>query len=287
ATAHSKRKRDGSRRRYYVFNAFGVARQKLLLNALLPFARSHPSQFLSNGGRSAACKALLAFASDPEFQNGFFVKADIHAYFDAISHEYLEEVLPAPRAIIRTILLLHGWRFTGGAMGQRGIPQGSSVSSLVGEIVMADVLASAADQLPARLITYADDIGGLVPVEEDAVSLSEILKHAFRTHGAGPFSVEPIVRSLTHTSRFLGYEFRRNADGTFEVNAPPGKSDAKHIELTNEFAEARTGQQLTAVCRNLQAFHAAYPLAQDVQEMTREVIGFMRAELEQRFGRNS
>jgi hypothetical protein len=149
------------------------------------------------------------------------------------------------------------------------------------------VLASAADQLPTRLITYSDDIGGLVPVEEDAISLSEILKHAFRTHGAGPFSVEPTIRPLTHTSRFLGYEFRRNSDGAFEANAPPGKSDTKQIELMNEFAEARTEQQLTAVCRSLQAFHAAYPLAGDVQEMTREVIGFMRAELEHRFGRNN
>lgn len=234
--------------------------------------------------RSAKSQALLIFASDPELQNGFFVKADIHAYFDAISHEYLVEVLPAPKAIIRKIVLLYGWRL---AMGRRGIPQGSSVSSLIGEMVMADVLASAADQLPTRLITYADDIGGLVPAEEDAISLLEILMHAFRTHGAGPFSVQPTVRSLAHTSRFLGYEFRRNSDGTFEVNAPPGKSDAKQIEFMNEFAEARTEPQLTVVCRNLQAFRAAYPLAEDVQEMTREAIDFMRAELEHRFGRNN
>lgn len=284
ATARSKWKRDGSRRRYFVFNVFGIARQKLLLNALSPFARSHPSQFLCRGGRSAACKTLLVFASDPALQNGFFVKADVDAYFDSISHEYLEEMLPAPKAVIRKTILLDGWRFIGSAMGQRGIPQGSSVSSLVGEMVMSDVLASAADQLPTRLITYADDIGGLVPVEEDAISLSDVLKHAFRTHGAGPFSVEPTVRPLTHTSRFLGYEFSRSSDGTFEVNAPPGKSDAEQIKLMNEFADARTEQDLTAICKSLQSFHAAYPLARDVQEMTRETIGFIRAELEHRFG---
>jgi hypothetical protein len=281
ACRRSRRKADGSRRTYFTFNTFGIARQKQLTNAIKPFASFHPSQVMLRGGRSAACESLLNSANDPRFRKGYFVKADVRSYYDAISHEFLEEVIPAPKAIIRSTLLLHGWNIIGVAMDQRGIPQGSAASSLVGEMVMAKVLGSIADQLPATLVTYSDDLAGLVPAETDAVSLAECLTHAFRTHGAGPFSLRVEIKPTQGAFRFLGYEFERTLE-KFEMNAPPGLADARHIEFLNAFADAWTVHDWLAVCQRLQSFYAAYRSAVDVRHITADILGFVREELRRR-----
>lgn len=280
----SKRKRGNARRTYYVFNVFGITKQKLFVNAIKPFVGFHPSQFMMIGGRPAACENLLRYANEPSLESQYFVKADVSQYYDTISHRYLEETLPAPKAIIRNTLLLHGWG-GGVAMDQRGIPQGSAASSLIGEMVIADVLASAADVLPASLITYADDIGGLVPLRADAVALAECLTHAFEMHGAGPFRLRSEVAAAEGTFRFLGYEFSAPSDGqTLIANAPVGVADAMGIQLMNEFCDAVSANQLLQACRRLQGFMAAYRLAEDVREISAQVVELMGRELTRRTG---
>src|SRR5258708_32051762 len=76
-----KQKPKGGYREFYEFNAFGIAKQKLFVNAIEPFASFHPSQFsLPRRGRTAACGNLLNTTNRPLLRNTPFLQFDLNDF---------------------------------------------------------------------------------------------------------------------------------------------------------------------------------------------------------------
>ena len=104
---------------------------------------------------------------------------DVRDFYSQIDHGWLEEALPLPLGLVRSHVHTGGMTIVplrknvrarlGGAFEQlsrRGIPQGSALSPLVGEFVVAEVLRGLSDRFGAPLLhavhhdfhTYSDNI---------------------------------------------------------------------------------------------------------------------------------
>ena len=85
--------------------------------------------------------------------------------------------------------------------------QGSALSQLVAEMVMADVLRGIAVPPGVRLVTYADNIGIVMPGSCKAV-IEELFRGAFERHSAGPFQLTfTDAIPVTQGFDFLGLSF--------------------------------------------------------------------------------
>ncbi|MFL0587667.1 hypothetical protein ACH0BU_13610, partial [Sphingomonas olei] len=222
----------------FSFDWLDQARQRLLRTCLTPFVDFHPSQYMlrhsvAGRGRSAVCENILRVL--PRLNEvHVFVQLDVSAFHASISHAWLEDTLPLPKAIIRSQVHTGGMTIVplrknvrarlGGAydeLGRRGIPSGSALSVLVGEYVVAEVLRGLADRLDAPLLhacahnfhTYSDNIGVFVE-RGRADAIVDLLREAFAASPAGPFSLRaaPAV-PIDQPFRFLGYWFRKTPEG--------------------------------------------------------------------------
>jgi|GEM_PF-4157581 len=165
--------------------------------------------------------------------------------------------------------------------GQRGLVQGLASSSLVAEMVLADVLNRAADPLGqfTTLITYSDNVGGLISSETDEEALATALKRVFQTHPAGPLHLKiDGPRDISLPSKFLGYWFVRADDGA-RAFLPDYVWELKEQELMTRFADAVSMQDMLAVCRQVQSYCAAYHLAAETNLLVQRLCAFMREEL--------
>ncbi|SBV33191.1 protein of unknown function [uncultured Sphingopyxis sp.] len=158
------------------------ARQLVLRSALTPFANLHQGQFMlardrSRRGPAAVREALLA-ALAKRGAACQFLHFDVENFFGSISHGWLERCLGLDPAV--TMRQVHLGRMTivpTGEMatvhatheairegGQWGIPQGSALSCLIAEQVMADILRSAAVFEECPVFVWSDNVGMLVPL---------------------------------------------------------------------------------------------------------------------------
>jgi hypothetical protein len=273
---------------YYRFDEFATAQQKLFANAISDFASFHPSQFLlKRGGRPAACKSLLESMHFALSSNAMFMQFDVVDYFGSISQEYLEEMLPAPKAVIRNMLFMHncciiGNTHAGATMDRRGLPQGSAASSLVAEMVMAEILREAAGCLADVLClhTYSDNLGGLVPPNRDEAALVECLKNVFETHCAGPFRITSRVDRLARSFPYLGYGFVKKAGRKARAFLPREVWQLKEMEFITTFANAETPREMLDVLIRLQSYCAAFELAVEARLLMRRVLTFVHADME-------
>jgi RNA-directed DNA polymerase len=215
------------------FNWTDKARQHLLDLTLQPFAGYHPSQSLlrfGNEGRgvTAACKALLEALGGCADEH-VFVQIDVKDFFGSISHEWLESNLPLAGGTIRrhvhTGEMNLKMRDTAckeirlSRTARQGIPQGSALSQLVAEMVMSDILRGITVPPGVRIVTYADNIGMVVPKGCEA-AVEELFRGAFERHGAGPFQLtcsKPVP--VTNSFPFLGLSFAVR-EGTPTVDVP-------------------------------------------------------------------
>lgn len=245
------------------FDWISQARQRLIRSSLSPFVDFHPSQHLlrrsaDGRGRSAVLGALLRELPlmGPDY---VFVQLDVQDFYPSISHAWLEENLPLTKGITQAQIHTGGMtivptgknvraRLPGGAieqLGRRGIPQGSALSALVGEYVVAEVLRGLAD-LPGRpllhayghnLHTYSDNLGVFVH-REQADAIVDLLQKAFASSAAGPFLLRAASpKPISQPFKFLGYWFRLEG-GASEVFVPQ--------EFAQHRADAILGNLMTA-----------------------------------------
>ncbi|WP_354206426.1 MULTISPECIES: reverse transcriptase domain-containing protein [unclassified Bradyrhizobium] len=287
AIVHAEPKKSGGFRLVCSPDEFGVAKQLLFVNAVKPFASLHPSQFALRRGWSAACKSLWHTMNEPHMQNTRFVQFDVVDFFGSISREYVEEAIPAPKAVIRNTLFMDNWRMTfkgiGSTTDRRGLPQGLAASSLVAEMVMADVLREIADLFPGlRCIhAYSDNWGGFVPHDQDAGDLVESLKHAFETHRAGPYRLTDRTRPAGQSFEFLGLYFKpANAGRRARVSLPSNVSRWKELEFVGQLIEASTANDVLRVLDRLRSFWSAYRLAPEAEKLGRRICRMAIGELE-------
>lgn len=271
-------KSNGGYRLVYSSDRLGVAKQVLFVNAIEPFASFHPSQFALRRGRSAACESLLRNMNEPAACNTRFVQFDVRDYFGSISREYVEEIVPAPKDVIRNALFMDGWRISSTGVGDtipglRGLPQGSAASSFVAEWVMANVIRDLADQLaPLRCLHfYSDNWGGFVPHDVDVDALVGSLKNAFEKHRAGPYRLtwsDPGEGSF----KFLGYYFEPRKDNRpARASLPKGMTKQKELEFVSDLVAADTVEETRKVYGRAQAFCAAYSLAPEVRRLRKRI----------------
>jgi hypothetical protein len=106
---------------------------------------------------------------------------------------------------------------------RQGIPQGSAVSSLVAEMLLAPV----AFALPGdvRPVFYSDNILVITRQKSEAVTIAKTLKSALMSHPAGPLWPNFIeIQDARKGFDFLGYRFSKEAEtvrvepATFNLN---------------------------------------------------------------------
>ncbi len=246
-------KRAGGHRLICSFDWADKARQRLLSQSMFPFASLHHSQFMltpraGGRGRAAACNALLQRLEDGE-DDLVFLQVDVRNYFGTISHDWLERNLGMDLTVTRHHIHTGAMTFTMRdiatarpldgeliELGRRGLPQGSALSSLVAEMAMADILRGLPAHLQDRLIVYSDNIGAAVPRSEGA-AVEELIREAFRLHGAGPFETTSSVTRVTSEFKFLGYWWRVS-DGTPQVFVPEIIAQNWAIEIGSRIAHA-------------------------------------------------
>lgn len=216
-------KRTGGFRKLVRFEWEDDAKLRILKSALHPFADLHDGQFMlardeRRRGPASVREYLLQALREAEGDH-VFLQFDIRDFFGSITHAWLEDHLGLDQGIVRRFV--HSGEMlivpTGEMRGDRlrddasrengrsgvGIPQGSALSSLIAEMVMADILRSDAVFDRVRLFTWSDNLGVLVPRSE-AFAVEELIRTAFRRHGAGPFQLSVSRSPITSEFKFLG-----------------------------------------------------------------------------------
>ena len=216
--------------------AFGIenrALQYLTGAAIAARADLHPMQFAVNGGRDAAVqRACEALAS------GFIYVAemDIQNCYSSFNGKKIQALLPIPKEVTEKVVLsqflnlypLDQWSQSWDdpdvieimcgddlAEARQGIAQGSAVSSIVAEIVLAPVLAN----IPKKgvALAYADNILLMAKNAEDAVSMNIALRDLLIAHPAGPLKLKkPKVYKPGQSVDFLGYRLRSQG-GKYDI----------------------------------------------------------------------
>lgn len=293
AYLHGKRKRDGSYRPITVFHWTDYARQTLLSIYLSPFADFHPTQFLLAKGPDrrgpAAVRKHLKQALEEQGGSYTFLQFDVQNFYGAISHSWLEANIPLSAETIRNHLHLGGMvirtRETGAVRekldaiikeGQRrGIPQGSALSSLVAEIVMADVLRGAAVPDCSPMFVWSDNVGVLVPKGKEAV-IEELLVAAFAGHPAGPFK---LIRSQSRFEpdfsgefKFLGCWYRKRG-ARAELFVPQAVVDGWRNSILEDLLTAdrlalrKMARRVRSKCSSWSYWAGSKPLEADMMNI--------------------
>ena len=284
--ARLKPRRGNGFREVLMFEAFDVARQKLIVMSITPFVGLHSSQFMLMGGRTAACEALMA-AMNTAPNGARFLHVDINDYHGSFSHDWLRENLPLSADIIQHAILLDGMRNvlrwhlglahqqndegTDG-MGRRGIPQGSAASSIVAEYVMADILRAGAALLEGfSFFNYSDNLGILVPTGMDEPVFMERLSSVFQTHPAGPFHIRLVgSHDIREPFGFLGYHWQmRNGARAF---VPEFVASLREMNFQRDLLEAETEEQLLRIEHSIRSYCAAFSLWEGAAAMQNRLL---------------
>jgi hypothetical protein len=226
AYVRPQQKRNGGYRPVCDFGIANRSRQLLTRRALEPFCNPRPEQYLFNGGRDQAVEATAS-----AIRNGakYAVRADIRNCFGSIdpTDPRFADTIPLTARVKENVLSglhlnlicgvdLHhpGHACTRDYMGdnerRRGLPQGSNVSSLVAEIVLADMLQAVPEF--GSSVVFADDFAILCSERDEAERIVNALRAATLLAPAGPldFSVIEIRELSSKGIYFLGYWFRED-----------------------------------------------------------------------------
>jgi RNA-directed DNA polymerase len=242
------------------------ARQHLLHTSLLPFADFHPSQYMlrhhdEGRGRSGVCEALRLRLPHCETDT-VFLQFDVRNFYGSISHAWVEDVVPLPtevtRAHVHTGAMLlslgdmptqaHHLDGVRQGLAGRGIPGGSALSPLIGEMVMSEIIRGLSD-LPGGgwFITYSDNLGVFVP-RAAVEAIKDLFRERFSRHAAGPFELRmsaPV--SVRDEFRFLGYWWKLRAN-ELQCYVPPEVAETKLLSICEAAARAGPRDLLKLDC---------------------------------------
>lgn len=224
-------KPNGGHRLITSFHWVDRARQYALRSALTPFADLHGSQYLFKHGEGehgpAAVRRALLQALEACGQDHLFLQFDVRGFYGSISHAWLERHLRLGQRVIRSQLHAGGMNIRPSASrrhvsasahlanrekGQRSIPEGSLVSPIIAEQVMADVLKSAAVFSELPCFVWSDNVGMIVP-RSRVGEIERLVRGAFVSHEAGPFQLTMSTKPVTSEFKFLGVWYRKERQG--------------------------------------------------------------------------
>ncbi len=221
---------------------FGIqhrAAQEMIRAILSIVLKSRKFQFTHRG----VPKAIARVRARAEAGHHHFVQQDISGFYFHFEEDALKMALPLPTWAVEHVVMGRQtvWAGEGAQLSlsicvpytmliqqaRRGLPQGSSTSSIIAMIECAKLKLS--HELESALFNYADDFLSLFKTAEEAVSAAEELQDAVGDLPGGNFSLEQ--RGIGHLSEgctFLGHHIQL-VDGVLRI-AP---SDQNYIRLTS------------------------------------------------------
>lgn len=261
---------------------FGIrnrALQQIALWLLSACSDLHPHQFANAGGTKAAITEVL------EALNGGYTytsEIDIKNCFPSVDGERMSELLPVPTETTHNVILSRYLNPTPGNIihyfgldnvsdltdevsdpinialseARRGIPQGSAVSSLVIELLLAPTISGLTDV--GRVFSYCDNFFLMAKTNDDLVLMMNSLMDALKKHPAGPFMPKIISVSEPGKSfQLLGYKLNRRA-GTFYA-APSGENLVtfnRHFDRSLDKIQDGdlTPDTVKRLCKNLERY---------------------------------
>jgi hypothetical protein len=212
---------------YRLIMNFGIenrALQYLVLSLLEKIFEPHPRQYLLRGGVQEAVGALAnAMAKGPAWA----YELDINDCYPSFDGKKLEELIPLPKEVIEHVITSRHLNLKGGTniwvsfgpadgheqsiklttaladAARRGIPQGSAVSPIVAEMVLALSL----NAVPAigTVFAYADNVLLLAASKSNAVAMKKALWSALEGHPVGRLQPKAKFFAVGEPIDFLGH----------------------------------------------------------------------------------
>ena len=205
--------------------------QILVRRVLQAQADIHPHQFSAHGGRPAAGKTIVE-ALDEGYV--WAAEIDIINCFSSFDGERVAGLLPVPEEVTQKVITarhlnikpgnINNWigpanesvdnEETSGpladalAEARRGLPQGSAVSHLVVDLLLATTISNLSGN--GKVVGYVDNFLVMAKEKNDAVSMTNALRDALKEHPAGPLWPKSVGLAFARDGfDFLGYTFRR------------------------------------------------------------------------------
>ena len=215
-------KANGDRRAVVRFDLVDQATQQTVKWALEPWITRHRilnnQHAVMNGGHQAACRAVLKeIRQRPELK--FAVLADISDQYHSFDKDKVLDIMPAQAGVLRHTILSDAYDYVPGdnvislshsrvRKLRQGIPQGSVVSPLVAEVLMAAILERI-DLGDFFIRVSADNIVVLTKNRREADWIEQVLVAAFERSPAGSLRLRTCVRRVADGFTYLGYTYRR------------------------------------------------------------------------------
>lgn len=233
-------KRNGDFRMVCSFGLRAKALQLLIGRVMTPFAEFANCQFMFVGGRAAACAAVRDL-----LRSGYrhVLELDIKECYGSFDNRRLHRFLPLPRRVTEANIasnrrsLTHVYDDPGDPhdreiKSRRGIAQGSSLSPLVAETLIATILKALPEgDIPPDvvLVVYADNILVLGRTDASVRIAATSLGRSFGHSRVGSLVLHRTrCRRVCNGFDFLGYRFRVRAGRI--VIRPSDKNLAKFAE---------------------------------------------------------
>ncbi len=191
-------KPNGNQRAVVRFNLIDKASQKMAKWGWEPWIVRHIildyQHGATNGGHQAACRAVLQeIRQRPELK--FAVLTDISDQYNSFDQTKVLDIMPAQAGLIRNTILSDAYHYIPSNTSislshptvrklRQGIPQGSVVSPLVAEVLMAAILERV-DLGNFFIRVSADNIIVLAKTRKDANWIEQVLVAAFERSPAG------------------------------------------------------------------------------------------------------
>ncbi len=283
----------GSRPREII--SFGPKRrmhQKFVAEMLRHLHPPRDNQFLFNGGMPMAQQAIEAAITEG-YEYG--AELDFENFYNSVRPlECVELLRPLPNAVIENVIHDYGlrdqWSYTrlsvehpdydsppAALNGLTGLPLGSASSPIVAERVVAHFLA---DDLPGRVITYADNLFVLGRTMEEMNARKQALMESVSRSEVGPLRLREV-----NTSRLRdGFTFlHQNAEVTDDgIRWSPDERKRDQYQVLRDDVTL-SDDELTQLETKISYWRRAYPSWQDgdmwllMRKMETAVLRYYRA----------
>ncbi|MBR6910429.1 MAG: group II intron reverse transcriptase/maturase [Candidatus Methanomethylophilaceae archaeon] len=206
-------KKNGKMRPLGIPTMHDRAMQTLYQLALDPIceATSDPNSYGFRKGR--CCQdAIEAIFKQMSRKNSpkIVLEGDIRGCYDHISHQWLMNNIPMDKGILRKFLKA-GYVFEGGLFPtDEGTPQGGTISPTLANMTLNGMEPLVEEHFPgAHLTRYADDFVVVVPNEEMAHKVKELLTEFLAERGLELSLEKTLVTHIDDGFDFLGFNLRK------------------------------------------------------------------------------
>jgi hypothetical protein len=250
---HAKKKSSNptSFRTYMAFGIENRALQYLVLRLLGQLADVAPYQYTVNGGLHAAIRHVAkAMSAGPIWA----VEVDVVDCFPSFDGKKLKGLLPVPEEVSDHVLISEHFNLKGGGSisnvvksgpfgptgdpkasttledklveARRGIPQGSAVSPLIAETMLAIALREVPDL--GDKVGYGDNILLMAKEEGDMATMLQALESALQAHPVG--LLKPKLKLFLRGERveFLGHYLTPQSGGKIRIE--PSEKNRQKFE---------------------------------------------------------